>query len=128
MKSLLDALWPPTMVHFVVVVVVLVLVLVGVMGYTIGARFIGFGPHVVKRTTSVAYEAGSDVPVKTTESEEKQTGRTIWDWMTSTTISAAPALGAIFSPSSGAYQQPIIQEQQAREAPLLSYYAPITQL
>ena len=56
MKSLLDALWPPTTVLFVVVV--LVLVLVGVIGYTIGSSFIGFGRRTVKETDTFDYSPG----------------------------------------------------------------------
>jgi hypothetical protein len=98
------------------------------LGYTKGARFIGFGPHVVRRTTTFEYEAADAVPVKRTESEEKQTGRTIWDWMTVVTISAALALVAFLYASSQANQQRIIQEQQAREAALLSYFDAMSEL
>jgi hypothetical protein len=76
MKSLLDALWPPTMVHFVVVV--LVLVLVGVIGYTIGSAIIGFGRRTVKETETFDYSPGPNDPwVKKTTSKEKQTPRTL---------------------------------------------------
>src|SRR5215210_4283827 len=118
MESLLDA---PPVIPQVVWIVGVVILLFLLLGYTIGARFIGFGPHVVKRTTSVEYEAGSDVPVKTTESEEKQTGRTIWDWMTVVTISAVLAFVAISYTGRQAQQQQYIQEQQAKNAALLAY-------
>jgi hypothetical protein len=121
MKSLLDALWPPTTVHFVVVV--LILVLVGVLGYTIWSAFIGFGRRTVKETETFDYSPGLYDPwVKKTTSVEEQTPRTVWDWLTVVTISAALALVAFLYASSQANQQRIIQEQQAREAALLSYF------
>src|SRR5918994_5090354 len=87
----------PPVIPQVAWIVGIVLLLFLLLGYTIGARFIGFGPHVVKRTTTLEY-AGDDAAapvVKRTESEEKQTGRTIWDWMTVVTISAVLAFVAL---------------------------------
>jgi hypothetical protein len=121
MKSLLEALWPPKTVHYVVGV--LVLVLVAVLGYTIWSAFIGFGPRVVKETETFDYSPGLNDPwAKKTRSEEKQTARTVWDWLTVVTISAVLAGVAIWYTSSQAKQQRIIQEQQAREAALVSYF------
>jgi uncharacterized protein YjbI with pentapeptide repeats len=127
MKSLLETLWPPTTVHYVVVV--LVLVLVGVIGYTIGSAFIGFGRRVVKETETFDYSPGlNDAWAKKTRSEEKQTARTVWDWLTVVTISAVLAGVAFSYTSSQAKQQRIIQEQQAREAALLSYFNAMSEL
>jgi hypothetical protein len=129
MKSLLDALWPLTMVHYVVGV--LVLVLVGVVGYTIavGKEITGFGRRVVKETETFDYSPGlNDSWAKKTTSAEKQTARTLWDWLTVVTISAVLALVAVSYTSSQAKQQRIIQEQQAEEAALLSYYDAMSEL
>jgi len=112
MKSLLDALWPPTTVHFVVVAVVLVLVLVAVIGYTSrGSAFIGFGRRTVKETETFDYSPGPNDPwAKKTKSVEAQTPRTVWDWLTVVTISAVLALVAFSYASSQAKQQRIIQD------------------
>jgi uncharacterized protein YjbI with pentapeptide repeats len=118
MESLLDA---PPVIPQVVWIVGVVILLFLLLGYTKGARFIGFGPHVVRRTTTFEYEAADAVPVKRTESEEKQTGRTIWDWMTVVTISAVLAFVAISYTGHQAQQQQYIQEQQAKNAALLAY-------
>jgi hypothetical protein len=129
MKSLLDALWPPTTVHYVVVV--LVLLLVAVLGYTIWSAFIGFGRRVVKETETFDYSPGPNdtwAKTKKTTSAEKQTARTLWDWLTVVTISAVLALVAVSYTSSQAKQQRIIQEQQAEEAALLSYYDAMSEL
>jgi uncharacterized protein YjbI with pentapeptide repeats len=125
MESILDAVPViPQRVWLVIVVVLLVLLL----GYTIGARILGFGPHVVKKTETFEYQAGSDAPVKRTESEETQTGRTFWDWMTVVTISAVLAFVAWRYASSQAEQQQYIQGQQARDAALLGYFDAMSEL
>jgi uncharacterized protein YjbI with pentapeptide repeats len=134
MKSLLDALWPmwpPTTVHLYVVVVVLVLVLVVVIGYTYGSAFTGFGRRPVKVTENFDYSPGrsrNDPWEKKTKSVEEQTPRTVWDWLTVVTISAVIAFVAFTYASSQANQQRIIQEQQAREAALLSYFDAMSEL
>jgi hypothetical protein len=65
---------------------------------------------------------------KKTKSVEKQTPRTLWDWMTVVTISAVIAIVAFMYASSQAKQQRIIQEQQARDAALLSYFDAMSEL
>src|SRR5215210_4781211 len=92
--------------------VVLGVVFVGIfllVGYTIAAKYIGFGSHVVKKTETFEYEDDAlaklrdaekqakrpkhaeakrtDPPAiedvkKLTITTETQTGKTFWDWLT----------------------------------------------
>jgi uncharacterized protein YjbI with pentapeptide repeats len=109
------------------------------VGYTIGAAAIGFGPHVVKETQMTEYpgeavgrsQLSTDVkkgyvtgiatPTKRSITRETQSYRTIWDWMTVLTISAVIAAVALTFTWSQAKQQRFVQDQQARDSALLAY-------
>jgi uncharacterized protein YjbI with pentapeptide repeats len=123
MESLLDAVLAISLVGWLVIVGVVLLIWVG---YTIGSRIMGFGPHVVKLTETFEYKNGN--PVKKSETHERQTSRTFWDWMTVLTISAALAFVSLMFTSRQAAQQQQIQDEQVKDTALQAYLDQMTQM
>jgi hypothetical protein len=112
------------------VVLLTVIFLLGTLSYTAYSDITGFGPHVVKETVTLDYdEVGEDAePTKKTKTTEKQTPRTIWDWMTILTISAVIGLAALYFTWSQAQKQQDIQDQQARDDVLQAYLDQMTEM
>jgi uncharacterized protein YjbI with pentapeptide repeats len=109
--------WP------VMVLGILSLILLALLGYTLGASALGFGPHDVKETKAVKFDGVGEQakPTEQTITTEKQRYRTLWDWMTVLTISAVIGAVALTFTWSQAKQQRYVQDQQARDAALLAY-------
>jgi hypothetical protein len=118
-------IWVLLVIGGILIVVILSLLW---LGYTVYSEITGFGPHVVKKTETFAYNEGEDEPVKTSETRETQTRRTIWDWMTVLTISAVIAVATTIFTWSQAQKQQDIQDQQARDAILQTYLDQMTEM
>jgi hypothetical protein len=115
----------------------LVWILAGVLGFLVfllvGYRFLsqytGFGEHVVKETETFEYRNGEDKPpVKTSESVEKVTPRTFWDWMTILTISAVIGVVALMYANRQAAEQQELQELQVMDDAVQAYLDHMTQI
>jgi hypothetical protein len=124
----------PSWALVIVIAVTFVLLLVG---YTIGARYLGFGPHDVKTIHTFEY-VGDDArkeapkqegqPQKRIITTETQTGRTFWDWMAFLTISAAVAGVALYFTFYQAEEQRLLQEEEAMETSMQTYLDQMTQM
>src|SRR5215208_4634491 len=123
MQSLLAVLVIPTWVLLIMAIVLLVVLLW--LGYARAPRIFGFGPHIVKTVETFEYTSDDEEtgqPQKRSITTERQSARTVWEWLTILTISAVIAVVALMFTASQAQQQREIQYQQASDEALQAYF------
>jgi len=122
--------------RFLVIIIIVVLILL-LVGYTIGSRYFGFGPHDVKTIHTFEYTGdaakkdapkGEGAPHTRTITTETQTGRTFWDWLAILTISAAIAGVAVYFTYSQGQHQLRVQNREAMESALGTYLTQMSQM
>jgi hypothetical protein len=92
------------------------------LGYKRAPRIFGFGSHVVKTTTTYEFPNGENKPrIKTSETEDTQSARTVWEWLTVLTISAVIAIVALMFTARQAELQRDNQVKQANDDSLQAY-------
>jgi uncharacterized protein YjbI with pentapeptide repeats len=132
MESLVNAVSQVPLEAWLIIAVAFLVLL---LGYTIGARILGFGRHVVKETDTFEYDDpdaiqesieerkppkqhGRALPQNATKrsiTTESQSSRTFWDWLALLTISAVIAGAALWFTSRQAQQQLAFQAAQASQ-------------
>jgi flagellar basal body-associated protein FliL len=108
-----------------VIVAIVVFLLLLWLGYARAPGIFGFGSHIVKTVETVEYASDDeepDEPKKRSVTTERQSARTVWEWLTVLTISAVIGVAALLFSAGQAQQQRETQREQASDEAIQTYF------